>query len=83
MLFSGQFQHNHEKMSLKMFDYIISSEPDVREIFKEFDLFNDKDVGFIKEAIAGPIYNPVTSEYICRGPDQAFLYEVFISKSKL
>ena len=61
-------------MSIRMFDHMLETETEVREAFNKYDLFNERDLGFIKECIAGKIFG--TNDYICRPKSQAFLYEV-------
>ena len=60
-------------MSIRMFDEMVEKNNHFREALQKYDLYNERDLGFIRELIAGKIYG---DNYICRPKNKAFLYEV-------
>jgi len=70
----------HEQASVEMFDHMIK-ENGLRPLFHAVGL-QDVDITFIKEMIAGPMANSSAKEweYIGRGQEKSFLYEIVSNK---
>ena len=60
-------------MSIRMFDEMIEKNDHFKKALHKYDLDNVRDLGFIRELIAGKIYG---HNYVCRPKTKYFLYEV-------
>jgi len=66
----------HEKSSIDMLDFLIQDN-DLMPVFEKYG-FNHQDIIFIKELIYGPLGEK--GEYVGRGPEKQFLYEIVANK---
>ena len=68
---SQYFVLQHEDQSVLMFEHLLENNPKVKDAFDQ--LLDDRDIGFIKEQIAGPA---PSQGYQHRDASSHYLYEV-------